>query len=256
MPAAPTIAYGGTTFTVPELLEYPHGYDATDARRGKVAETLTFTTLLRPSQLATVKTLYAAWNAARLVQEPPERTGVVGATATVNATGPGFTWTNRAAWFNDVVSSPAAGGYLRTTIALVDANQALAVILRDLEEAEEEYEALSLGTITLGSAVINLTAQPDVLEPPPAPNLSPAGAHVLTGPLVAIERREVRGWVTAANLTNLRAWFNTTVAATPATGAWFPTGSLQPEARQKRNGGVVSIVYDVSLSLVKIRGAA
>lgn len=252
-----TITYAGASFTFPNLTAHPLSFDTTDASRGKAAEVLTFTGILKGTEANTLKGIWQAWRDARLPQEPPERSGVVGATVAVTATGPGFAWSNRAAWFTDAPAFEAiSSARTRVTAAFIDANQSLAVRLRDLEEAEEEQEALSLGTITLGTAVINLTEQPDALEPPPAPELSPAGAHILTGPLVAIERREIRGWVTAANRTNLVSWFATTVAATPAAGAWFPVSRLKPEARLQRNAGVVSIVYDVAFEVIKIRGAA
>lgn len=249
-----TLAYSGASFTFPNLTAHPLAFDVTDASRGKVAEVLTLTGILSVAESNTFKGIWQAWRDARLPQEPPERTGTVGATVAVTASGPGYSWSSRAAWFNEAPSFEAAGALVRVTASMVDANQSLAVRLRELEEGEEEQEALSLGTLTLGSATINLTARPNSYDSLPQPELSPAGAHVITGQLVLEEIREVKGWVTAANLTNLESWLTTTIATTPAANAWFPTAWTTPAARLKRNAGAVSIVYDVGLTLLKIRG--
>jgi hypothetical protein len=249
-----TIAYSGATFTFPNLTAHPLAFDVTDASRGQVAEALTLTGILRRSQVDTLKGIWQAWRDARLPQEPPERTGAVGATVTVTASGPGYAWSNRAAWFNDAPSFEAIGSTLiRTTVSLVDANQALAVLLRGLEESEEESEALALGTETYGTAVVNLTERSATFGDLPQAEVSPAGAHVISGPLVVEEVRDVRGWVTAANLTNLETWVRTTATATPAANAWFPVSWTKPTARLKRNAGVISTVYDVAFTLKRIR---
>lgn len=248
-----TIVYSGASFTFPNLTAHPLTFRTTDASRGQVAEALTLTGLLKASQVATFKGIWQAWRDARLPQEPPERTGVTGATVTVTASGPGFSWSSRAAWFDDAPSFEAVGALIRVTASLVDANQALAVILRGLEESEEETEALNLGTLTLGGVTINLTARPDGLQGLPQAELSPAGIHVITGPMQVEEVREVRGWVTAASIGTLETWVKTTAAATPAVNAWFPTDWQTPTARLKRNAGAISTVYDVGLTLLKIR---
>lgn len=250
---APTLSYSGATFTFPNITAHPLTFDATDVRRGRVAEALALSGVLTVAETNTLKGIWQAWRDARLPQEAPERTGTVGATVAVTASGPGYSWSSRAAWFSEAPSFEAAGGYVKVAITLVDANQALAVLLRELEESEEEQEALNLGTLSFGGAVVNLTARPDTFDGLPTAELSPAGAHVITGSLAVIEQREVRGWVTAADLPTLESWVKTTVATRPSPAAWFPTAWSTPTARLKRNAGTVSTVYDVSFTVTKIR---
>jgi hypothetical protein len=197
--------------------------------------------------------IWRAWRDAKLPEEAPERTGVLGAVVTVTASGPGFAWSSRAAWFADAPSCEPAGSLTRVTIPLVDAAQALAVRLREIEEGLEEEQSLNLGTLTFGGAVVNLTARPDTFDDVPPPELSPAGAHVISGSLALTELREVKGWVTAADLVLLETWMKTTVNSRPSTGAWFPRSWTTPLATQRPNNGTLSIVYDVSFTVVKIR---
>lgn len=250
-----TISYGGTTFTFPNLTEAPLSLEVSDASRGRVAESLRVVSLLKPSQAGTLRTLCMAWNAAKLPEEDAVKTGTLGATVSVTATVPGwFTWSARPCWIIDGPSSTAAGSYLRTSIGLVDAAAQLAIRLREIEEGPEQEEALGLGTITLGGAVINLTAYAETLGDLPQGNLSPTGAHVLSGPLVVEEVREIRGWVTAAHLTSLRSWVMTSVASTPTVGAWWPRSWSTPEAFLRTNAGVVAVAYRVQLTVFKVRG--
>jgi hypothetical protein len=248
-----TLSYSGASFTFPNLTAHPLGFDG-DAQRGRTAETLTFTGLLRGAEPSTFLGIYRAWRDAKLPEEAPERTGVVGATVAVTTTGPGFAWSSRAAWFREPPAIEQVGAYVRVTASLVDAAQALAVLLREAEESLETEAGLGLGTLTFGGAVVNLTARPDSFEGLPQAELNPAGAHVITGSLAVVETREVEGWVTAANLTTLESWVKTTVAATPAAGTWFPVSWSQPVARARPNGGALAVAYDVSFRVVKIRG--
>ena len=256
-----TISYGGNSFTYPNLSQHPLAFDAVDVRRGRAPEMLQPSGLLLKSQADSLVNMFRAWKATRLAQEAPERTGTVGEVVLVTAKGPGYSgasaWSNRAAWFDSFDKPAQVGPYTRVGLTLVDANQALAVILRELEEQEEQEEALNLGTLTFGGAVVNLTARPDNLSGLPQLELSPTGAHIITGSLATVDVREVRGWVTAANLTALETWVKTTAATpTPAANSWFPTAWSTPVARLKRNAGVVSTVYDVSFTAAKIRAAA
>jgi hypothetical protein len=256
-----TLSYGGASFTYPNLSQHPLAFDAVDVRRGRAPESLQPSGLLLKPQADSLTDMFRAWKAVKLAEEAPERTGTVGAVVLVTARGPGYSgasaWTNRAAWFDSYEKPVQVGPYTRVGITLVDANQALAVALRELEEGEEQEEALGLGTLTFGGAVVNLTARAENIEGLGGLELSAAGVHVITGNLATVDTREVRGWVTAANLPTLETWVKTTRATpSPANNTWFPSGWSPPVARLKRNAGAVSIVYDVSFTATKIRAAA
>lgn len=249
-----TISYGGTSFTFPNITEAPLSLEVSDASRGRVAESLRVVSLLKPSQAGTLRTLCMAWNAAKLPEEDAIKTGTLGATVSVTATVPGwFTWSARPCWIIDGPSSTAAGSYLRTSIGLVDAAAQLAVQLRGVEEEQEEEESLNLGTITLGGAVINLTSYPEALGDLPQANLNSAGIHVLSGPLVIEERREIRGWVTPTHLNSLRSWVMTSFNSTPTVGSWSIRSWGTPEAFLRTNAGVSTLAYRVQLDLFKVR---
>lgn len=247
-----TLAYSGASFAFPNLTAHPLGFNG-DAQRGRTVETLTFTGLLRTTEANTLLGIYRAWRDAKLPEEAPERTGVVGATVAATASGPGFSWSNRPAWFLEGPATEQVGAYTRVTASLVDAAQALAVLLREQEESLEVEAGLGLGTLTFGGAVVNLTARPDSFDGLPQAELSPAGAHVITGSLAVVETREVQGWVTAAHLATLESWLKTTVAARPTAGTWFPISWTQPVARARPNGGTLAVAYDVAFTVVKIR---
>jgi hypothetical protein len=246
------LSYSGASFTFPHLTAHPLGFDG-DAQRGRTAETLTLTGLLRSAQANTLIGIYRAWRDAKLPEEAPERTGVVGATVAVTDSGPGFNWSARPAWFRESPGVEQVGAYTRVTASLVDAAQALAVLLREQEESLEVEAGLGLGTLSLGGAVVNLTVRPDSFDGLPQAPLSPAGAHVITGSLAVVETREVQGWVTAAHLPTLESWLKTTVATRPAVGTWFPVSWTQPVARARPNGGTLAVAYDVAFTVVKIR---
>ena len=256
-----TLSYGGASFTYPNLSQHPLAFDAVDVRRGRAPESLQPSGLLLKPQADSLTDMFRAWKAVKLAEEAPERTGTVGAVVLVTARGPGYSgasaWTNRAAWFDSYEKPVQVGPYTRVGITLVDANQALAVALRELEEGEEQEEALGLGTLTFGGAVVNLTARAENIEGLGGLELSAAGVHVITGNLATVDTREVRGWVTAANLPTLETWVKTTRATpSPVNNTWFPSAWTQPVARLKRNAGAVSTVYDVSFTATKIRAAA
>jgi hypothetical protein len=249
-----TLSYSGTTYQFPNLVEHPFGYDEVDVRRGRAARRWALSGIVNREDGATITGLYAAWNAVRLLEDDPVRTGVVGATVSLTGAAPGFAWsTSVPCWFASAPSIAMAGMFCRVTTTLVDAGQALAILLRAGEEEAEQAAQLSLGTLTFGSAVVNLTARPNGFTDLPALALSPAGRHVLTGPLVATQTRRVEGWVTAANLTALETWLTTTTAASPANGAWFPTAWSEPVARRRADGGTIGTYYDVSFSVSQIR---
>lgn len=249
-----TIAYGGASFTFPNLLGHPYGFEEGDVRRGRAAEQLSPSGLLLTDQANALAGLYRAWNAARLPQGDPLRTGTLGAVVMVSGKAPGFDWTTpRSCWFTGAPTFEQRGAFVAVGFTVVDAAQALAIQLREAEEDAEQTADLALGTITLGSAVITLTAPAKTFQDLPQAELTPSGTHVITGPLAVTEVREIEGWVTTQGLADLESWLVTTTAVSPAVNAWFPTSYGKPSARLTADGGSVVTRWDVSLTLVKIR---
>lgn len=249
-----TLSYGGTTYAFPNLVDHPFGYEDGNVQRGRSIRRWQLTGVVAREDAATISSLFSAWNAAKLLDDDPVRTGVVGATVGLTGSAPGFTWSTAVpCWFSGAPQIQMAGVFCRVSVSLVDAAQALAVILREGEEEAEQAAQLQLGTQTYGTAVVNLTARPEGYSDLPTLALSPAGQTVITGPLGLTETRRVQGWVTAANLTLLEAWLTTTTATSPAVGVWFPTEWSEPVARRRADGGTIGTYYDVAFSVSRIR---
>ena len=249
-----TISYGNASFTFPNLTEHPYGYEEGDVRRGRSVRRWQVTGIVRPADAAVVTGIFEAWNAAKFLEDDPIRTGAVGATVAFSGSSPGYAWSTPVpCWFVGAPSLPLAGAYVRLTFALADAAQSLAVLLRQGEEDAEQFAALNLGTLTFGGATVNLTARPDDFADLAAASLTPAGRHILTGPLTPSRVRRVQGWVTAAHLASLETWLTTTTATTPAAGSWFPIEWTTPVAKRRADGGVMGTYYDVAFSVVEIR---
>lgn len=249
-----TLSYGGTTYTFPNLTDHPYGYEEGEVRRGRAVRRWALSGILAREDAATLTGLFEAWNAAKFLEDDPARTGVVGTTVAFTGEAPGFNWsTPIPCWFSGAPQIQMAGVFCRVSATVIDAAQDLAVTLRQGEEEAEQAAQLNLGTLSFGTAVVNLTARPDGFADLPSLALTPAGKHVITGPLAVTETRRIQGWVTAANLTLLESWVKTTTAATPSTDGWFPTEWSEPVARRRADGGTIGTYYDVSFAVSKIR---
>ena len=249
-----SLTYSGTTYTFPNLTDHPLGWEENETRRGRAVRQWQASGIISREDAATLTGLFAAWNSARFLEDDPIRTGVVGATVALTGEAPGFNWSTPVpCWFSGAPQIQMAGVFCRVSTTLVDAAAALAVLLRQGEEEAEQAAQLNLGTLTLGSAVVNLTARPEGFADLPALALTPGGRHTITGPLGLTETKRVQGWVTGANLTALEAWLTTTAAATPAAGAWFPTEWSEPIAKRRADAGTIATYYDVAFAISRIR---
>jgi hypothetical protein len=249
------ITYDGTTFTYPNLslsAELPFGFDGSNVRRGRTAEMLKITGVLLKEDAETLIDLYRAWRDEKILEEDPEKTGELGAVVLVSGEDIGFSWEQKQCWFNKAPDITYAGIYAKTTIEVVDAEQALQIIVE--EEEDKEEDGIDLGTLTLGDAVITLLVRPENYGDLPQLQRNPAGAHVISGSLTLEEVKDVEGWVTETDLPLLESWLNTTIATTPAPNTWFPTNWQRPTAKKRTVESAIQTTYDVKLQLVKIKG--
>lgn len=245
-----TVTFGTDSFTFPNfsLVELPFTFDSTDVTRGRTAETLALTGLLLRADAEAVVDLYRAWRDARIIEEDPKKSGVVGTTVAVTGEGIGFDWTNVPCWFSQAPEITYAGVYARVAVSFVDAAQALEIMMEEKEDADED--GLNYGTLTLGGAVINLTSYPTSYTDFPQLDRNPVGIHVISGYLSLVEIQEVEGWVTQTHLPLLTAWLNSTVTTTPAANALFPVSWSRPEVEARKGG----ITFNIQMQLVKIKG--
>lgn len=249
-----TISYSGTTYTFPNLTEQPYGYSGESVDRGRAVRQWKVSGIVKKSDSVTFDGIFRAWNAAKILEDDPARTGTVGATVALSGSSPGFTWsTSVACNFVEAPSFAVAGEFVRLAATFEDANERLAVILRGIEEESEQFATLNLGTLTFGSAVVNLTSRPKSYTDLPSAALTPGGSHIISGSLKATEVYEVEGWVTSANLALLETWLETTIQATPAPGTWYPAAWTRPTIIRRSDAGVMGSYANVSFTAVKIR---
>lgn len=249
-----TLTYSGQSFTFPNLSDHPVGWEESETTRGRVARQWAISGIVTREDAKAISDLFRAWQVARIADGDPSETGIIGVTIGFVGEAPGFTWTTSIpCWFNGAPQIQMAGAFCRVSLSVVDANEALAVLMAQKEDEVEDEDVLELGTITFGSAVVNLRARPDGFTDLPAIALNPSGKHIVTGPLKLTKTLRIEGWVDEINLPLLEAWAEANTNTTPATNSYFLTEWSEPKADKRVQNGVMDIYYDVSFTVTKIR---
>lgn len=249
-----TLAYDGDEYTFPNLSEHPVGWEETETSRGRVARHWAISGILTREDAKVVSDLFRAWYAERITEGDPKETGLIGTTVDFSGEAPGFEWSTAVpCWFVAAPAIEMAGAFCRVSLTVVDAEEALAVLLAEKEDETEDEDVLELGTLTFGGAVVNLRARPEGYTDLPSIALNPSGRHVITGPLSPTQILRVEGWVDASNLVLLETWVEDVTSATPAMATWFLTEWSEPKADKRVQNGVMDIYYDVNFTVIKIR---
>lgn len=211
------------SLTIKALRELPFAHEG-DAIAGRTARTWPVSAILTPAEWLTLNGIYTTWRAARIADPDTMVSLAVGSTVNTSGTLWGMTWTNVAAWFSEPPNPTAVGAMVGVTFTLVDAAQQLAVMLREDEISQQVADNESTyGTLTLGTVTLNLTGALDGFTDGPTMELVGTGTHVIRGPLLASKTQTVQGWTqTVGAAATIRTWYETTIATTPAVGAWFP----------------------------------
>lgn len=247
-----TITIG--TFSTNALQAQPFGYEG-DARTGLTARTFRINGLLTPAEWQALISEYNTWRGDRITDADTLSSGTVGTTVslTISSTN-GLSVTSLACWFSETPSGDQAGVYINATVTLVDANQALAVLLREQEKSRQSSEATvpSLGTVTLGSAVVTLTKPMETRQDGPSVALTATGVSYVTGPLTAHKVRQIEGYISSGTYSDLLSWYDTTIAAVPAATSWFPISAPTATAEVIISGGAKSTRYNVTLTALQI----
>jgi hypothetical protein len=243
------ITIGRTNF--PTLTAQPFGYEETDTRAGQTARKWAITGLLKPSEWLDLLDEYDGWRDIRIDDEPTETSNVVGTTVAFSGDGPGGqSWTGVACWFITAPQAEQSGGYLSASVELIDANQALAVLLKAAEAEQEAGEDLpNLGTITIGTTTLTLLKPVDAYASSPTMELTATGTHLIQGALVPYNIRDVEGTTNSTGWTAIRAWYETQIRAVPTAGTYFPITSPSATAANKVVAGVTTVEYTVSIQL-------
>lgn len=243
------ITIGGTSF--PTLTAQPFGYEETNTRAGQTARKWLITGLLKPSEWLSLLSTYDTWRNTRIDDEPTETSNVVGTTIAFSGDGPGGqSWTSVACWFITAPDAEQSGAYLSASVELVDANEALQVLLKAAETEEATGEDLpNLGTITIGTTVLTLLKPVDAYATSPTMELTATGTHYIQGALVPYNIKDVEGTTDSAGWTAIRAWYETQIDAVPLAGSYFPIKSPTASAANKVVAGVTTVEYTVSIQL-------
>lgn len=242
------------SFTTTRLTAQPFGYEGT-AREGLTARTFRISGLLSKAEWQALISEYNTWRNLRIADEDTLLSGVVGTTVNVTTDLNGVSISALACWFAEAPSGEQVGTYIQASVTMVDAAQALQVLLREQEKNRDRNEATrpSLGTVTFGSAVVTLTEPMETRQDGPNVTMTAGGYSYITGALAAHEVRNVRGYISTGTYTDLLTWYDDAVDSLPTAGSWFPTAPPSATAEVIVDGGVKSTRYNVTLTVVKIR---
>lgn len=217
--------------TLSRLVAQPFGYEETDTRAGLSARKWLATGLCTPSEWADLLEVYEGWRDLRIVEEEPLKSGVVGATVSLTASANGMTYTAVPCWFITAPSGEQVGAYVQASVELVDSAQALEVLIREKEKAEEDLP--DLGTFTINGAVITLTKPPETYQDIPQMQLTAGGSSYLSGQLSATVVRDIEGITDSDGWVKIQQWYASITASTPLTGAYFPLSAPTASAVNK-----------------------
>ena len=247
-----TITIGA--FSCSNLTAQPFAYEG-EARTGLTARTFRIAGLLTPAQWVSLVGVYDTWRSTRITDADTLSSGTVGTTVSLTiASVNGLSVTALACWFADPPSAEQAGAYLQVSATLVDAAQALAVLLREQEKSRQSSEATtpSLGTVTLGSCTVTLTRPMETRRDGPAVALTAAGTSYITGPLAAHKIRQIEGYISSGTYSDLLSWYDTTISSTPASSSWFPVSEPTATAEVIITGGAKATRYNVQITALQI----
>jgi hypothetical protein len=252
-----TITIG--SFSTSVLTAQPFGYEG-DARTGLTARTFRVNGLLTSAQWQALVSEYGTWRNSRLTDADTLSSASVGTTVSVSiASSNGLSISGLACWFTEPPSGEQAGPYISANATLVDAAQALAVLLREQEKSRQNSEATvpSLGTVTLTRAtgtspIVTLTKPMLTRQDGPSVSLTATGVSYVTGALAAHKVRQIEGYLTTGSYDDVLSWYDETIAAIPSSTSWFPISPPSATAEVIISGGAKSTRYSVSLTALQI----
>jgi hypothetical protein len=264
-----TITLG--SFSCNLLTVQPFGYEG-EGRTGLTARTFQISGLLTPTQWQSLLSEYNTWRDTRITDQDTILSGVVGTTINLTANANGVSVTSLPCWFAEPPSGEQTGTYISANIVLVDAAQALQVLLRQQEKSRQSSEAElpsfgswyivtgtpdkivpSLGVGETAAATLVLIADPVTYQDNPTLELAASGNHVIRGPLTATKVRRIQGTTSSASWAVIQTWYEEVVAAIPAVNTWFPISAPTATAEIIISGGAKSTRYTVSVDLALVK---
>jgi hypothetical protein len=246
------ITVGG--LTIRALQEFPFAHSG-DSLSGRTARRWPVKAILAPADWLTLDGIYTTWRTARLADPDTMVSLAIGSTVSTSGSARGMSWSNVAAWFSAPPTPASAGSMVGVSFELVDATQQLAVMLREQEIGTQVADNDSTyGTLSVGGLTLNLTAEAPGFDGGPSMELAATGTHVIRGPLLATKVRRVQGWTHAVGADDtIRAWFESTIATTPAVDAWFPVSPPDVQQTPVIVAGARVTRFLISLELRQVR---
>lgn len=246
------------SFSCNALATQPFGFEG-DARAGLTARQFRIAGLLTSSQWQDLISEYNTWRNLRIADQDTLLSGTVGTTVNLSVNANGLSVSNLNCWFTEAPSGEQAGSYINASCTLVDATQALAVLLREGEKSRQNSEATlpSLGTVTMTRAsgtspVVTLTKPMATRQDGPQVALTSTGTSYVTGALSAHKVRQIEGYLSTGTFDDLLDWYDETIAAVPAAGSWFPVSAPTATAEVIISGGAKSTRYNVTVTALQI----
>lgn len=242
------------SFTCSALTAQPYGYEETDTRAGLTARKWILNGLLTVSQWADLLTVYNNWRNTRITDEDTLKSRVVGTTVNVSASANGQVVTSVPCWFISAPRGDQAGAYISVQAEVVDAAQALEVLLTEQEKQQEREKALrpDLGTLTIGTTTLELLKPKETYANAPQVQLTAAGNHYISGPLTASRIHDAEGETDSSGWSGIQTWYEAIVQTTPSTGTWYPYSIPTASARAEIQSGVKTTIYTVTIQLIQI----
>lgn len=247
------------SFSTNNLTVQPFAYEG-EARTGLTARTFRLNGLLTSAQWQALVSEYNSWRNTRITDADTLSSGTTGTTVSLTITSSnGLSVSGLACWFSDPPAGEQAGAYISASVSLVDAAQALAVLLREQEKSRQGAESSvpSLGTVTLTRAsgtspVVTLIKPMLTRQDGPAVALTATGTSYVSGPLAAHKLRQIEGYLTTGTFDDVLAWYDETIAAVPAATSWFPISAPTASAEVIISSGAKATRYTVQLSALQI----
>lgn len=260
------------TFTTNALTVQPFAYEG-EARTGLTARTFQISGLLTPTQWQALITEYNTWRNTRITDQDTLVTASVGTTVALTITpANGLSVSGLACWFADPPSGNQAGAYIDASVTLVDAAQALEVLLREQEKSRQKTEAEipnfgswyvvtgspdkivpSLGVGETAAATIVLTADPVTYQDGPTLSLTATGNHYLQGALTATKVRRIQGTTSTSGWTVIQAWYEDVVTYVPGINNWFPISVPTATGEIVITNGAKSTRYTVTFDVALVK---
>lgn len=240
--------------TVSLLRAQPVGYDETDIVNGLVARRWTVDGLLKPSEWLSLLTIFENWRNNRIKDQDTRVSLTVGTTVTFSGSALGYSWTNVACWFASAPQGEASGSYVAASFELIDAQQALAVLVRqrEIEVEVTDDTTVNYGTYTLGSATLTLTEQPDGYAEGPQLQRAASGNLLVNGPLKSVKAKRIAGYTTLTGWNAVRSWYETITNRSPITGEYYPASPPEMSQEIVVKDGVKTTRYNVTVELWEV----